>query len=508
MFSPFPRGTVVRRIQHADEAIAAGIANRRIAGEPLYWSRTHIGVGVLEALRSHRRIAFADMQPPRTNIDMESSHIVVCEDGDAHSQVIAAAYALSIDAGLCVIPEFPRDEADDMLEALYGLSEQPAPTARFEALRAVLRAHIGDLDVRRKAVTFVTAKLPWGLAFPDVPTTHLFRYPDLGIAIVNGIAAEQDAAPGVRSAVVIAPHSDESADAQTALVRLTEMGVLSKALRGGVATVHQASKTITLFPYDLLLIATHCTDAPGYRCTYEFVDTDGRARTLVLDETAGAEIERPGAEYVHVTVFESFVSLDGVDWADREGKAALPVGAAMTTYLALRAQDDIEPARREPVERVRASMALRMADGNYIALPYALASNGSPIVLNNACGSWHRLAETFMGSGARCYVGTLFSVVAAEAEEVVGRLFGRYLGMELAAALARAQASVYGDSPRRPYVMVGCHFQRIRKKTREDPLPFVRRELQTSRRSLAKANRGSNGERRSSENVSIDGGLP
>jgi hypothetical protein len=27
----------------------------------------------------------------------------------------------------------------------------------------------------------------------------------------------------------------------------------------------------------LLDIATHCSDAPGHRCTYEFVDTDGRA---------------------------------------------------------------------------------------------------------------------------------------------------------------------------------------------------------------------------------------
>jgi hypothetical protein len=123
MFSSFLRGTVVRRIHNVDEVIAAGIANRRIAGEPLYWSRTHIGVGVLQALRSQRRISFGDKQPPRTNIDMESSHIVVCEDGDAHSQVIAAAYALSIDAGLCVFPECPRDEADDLLEALYGLSE-------------------------------------------------------------------------------------------------------------------------------------------------------------------------------------------------------------------------------------------------------------------------------------------------------------------------------------------------------------------------------------------------
>ena len=60
----------------------------------------------------------------------------------------------------------------------------------------------------------------------------------------------------------------------------------------------------------------------------------------------GAEvvkIERPGAEDVHVTEFDSFVSLDGVDWADREGKAALPVGAAITTYLALQRQDRIEP---------------------------------------------------------------------------------------------------------------------------------------------------------------------
>src|SRR5262249_46760150 len=77
-------------------------------------------------------------------------------------------------------------------------------------------------------------------------------------------------------------------------------------------------------------------------------------------------------------------------------------------------------------------------------------------------------------------VGSLFSVVDAEAEEVVGRLFGRYLGMELAVALSRAQTSVYGASPRRPYVMVGCHFQRIRKRTREDPLTFVRRGLQAS----------------------------
>lgn len=481
LFLPLQRDALVRHVQQADQMVGNRFANRRLEREPLPWSRTHIGVGVLQALRGRRRIAFADIEPPRTSVDMQSSHIVVCEDGDLHSQVIAAAYALSIYAGLCTIPEYPRDDADDILEALYTASEQAAPAARLEDVRATLRAHVGELDLQGKTVTFVTRKLPWGLAFPDVPSTHLFRYPDLGVAIVNAIAAEQDGSPGVRSAVVVAPHSVDSVDARTALERLTDMGTLSKALRGRVATVHQASKTITLFPYDLLLIATHCSDAPGYRCTYEFIDADGRARRLVLDETAGAEIEDPRDEHVHVTVFESFVSLDDVDWADREGKARLPVGSAMTTYLALRAQDRIEPTDRHPVDRVRASMALRMADGNYIALPYTLASGGTPIVLNNACGSWHRLAETFMGSGARCYVGTLFSIVDAEAEEVLRQLFERQIGRELATALASAQASVYGCNSRRPYVMVGCHFQRIRNAKQEEPLLFVRRGLQTAR---------------------------
>lgn len=484
MFDELPWGPV-RRVNSADEVVALGLAKRGLKNEPLRWGRSHIGLGVLRALREHRRIVFDDIESPRTGIDIEAAHIVVCEDGDLHSQVLAAAYAMSLDAGLCVFPEFPRDEADAVLEALYVLNDRPAPADRFEDLRAELRAHIGELDVRRKSLTFITEKIPWGLVFQDLATTHLFRYPYLGIGLVNGIAAEHDTAPGVRSAVVIAPHSVESADATTALTRLTRMGVMSKALRGRIATVHQAAKTITLYPYDLLLIAAHCNDAPGYRCTYEFVDTDGRARSLVVDEAAGVEIEQEHPrddDEVHVTVFERFVSLDGVDWSDRAGKAALPVGAAMTTYVQLRGNHAIEPVRREPVERVRASAALRMADGNYIALPEALASTGSPIVINNACGSWHRLAETFMGSNARCYVGTLFSVLDAEAEEVVRRLFERYLGMELATALLRAQAAVCDAGRRRSYVMVGCHFQRIHKRTADDPLPYVVRDLEASRR--------------------------
>ena len=60
------------RIQRADEIVAAGVAKRRLVEEPLSWSRPHIGVGVMQALRSRQRITFAEMQPPQTQIDMET----------------------------------------------------------------------------------------------------------------------------------------------------------------------------------------------------------------------------------------------------------------------------------------------------------------------------------------------------------------------------------------------------------------------------------------------------
>ena len=122
----------------------------------------------------------------------------------------------------------------------------------------------------------------------------------------------------------------------------------------------------------------------------------------------------------------------------------------------------MEPVKREEVSRVSSSMALRMADGNYIALPESIASRGSPIVINNACASWHRLAGNFVFGNARCYLGTLFSVIDSEAQQIVEKLFGKYIDQELAVGLWRAQRDLYGDGVRRPYVLAGCHFQRLR----------------------------------------------
>src|SRR5260221_1293624 len=207
------------------------------------------------------------------------------------------------------------------------------------------------------------------------------------------------------------------------------------------------------FPYDLLLISTHCGDADGWRWTYEFTDSEGTNRTLVVDIAIGVEVI-PGEEDLRIQQYEYFVSLDGVPWNDPEKATKVHIGTAMIDYMRLRESRSIEPVTKEQISRVPGSMALGMADHNYLAMPESLASMGSPIVINNACASWHRLAGTFMFGNARVYIGTLFDVFDPEAQEIMGRHFGDFLGEILPIALWRAHNDVAGDGVRRPYVMV------------------------------------------------------
>jgi hypothetical protein len=105
-----------------------------------------------------------------------------------------------------------------------------------------------------------------------------------------------------------------------------------------------------------------------------------------------------------------------------------------------------------------------MYDQNLIVLPRPLADEGTPIIINNACASWHRLAGDFTFSNARAYVGTLFPVTAGEAQEVIVKLLDKHFGKPLAAALWSAQRETYDGGLRRPYVTTGVFPQCLRIK--------------------------------------------
>ena len=176
----------------------------------LTWGKDRIGIGLLNALRTKSEIQFTDTKSPDGMIFSEFGHLVVCEEGDELAQVIAANYAYAIGADLCLVPFVPEEHADRIRETFYGLYDdrENSPTTLLEQLRAELRQRASVIPENRyRMMTFISKELPWGFAFSETPSSHLFIYPDLGISLINGIAAEQSTAPGIRVAAVIDPNA-------------------------------------------------------------------------------------------------------------------------------------------------------------------------------------------------------------------------------------------------------------------------------------------------------------
>ena len=461
----------IRVSSTSDVATLAPTAHER---QMLTWGRDRIGVGLLKALRTGLHIVFEDEPSTYEWVPSKSGHIVVCEQGEELSEVIAANYAFALDAGLFLIPKVDEDGAEELLEGFYKLQDHAelAPAEIQARLRQDLLNLCGSIPVPEGgSITFV-GKLPFGFAYPEHPSTHLFEYPDLGCAVVNGFAAEQQRRPGIGVVVLVDPGAAPAPEIQTAIDLLEPRRAFIRVYQDHSANVRHVSEMLEHFPYDLLIIATHCGDSSGYRWTYEFTDSEGLHRTVVTDLAVGfARTDDP--EMLKVAHFFRFISVDGVDWTDRVAKSKLYVGNVIHDFNE-RLNDGpskFEPIRKETVNRVVGSSAMRMSDSNLLFAQHSMANMGTPIVINNACLSWHRLAANMMYAGARAYVGTLFPVLSSEASEVVTKVLEAHWGKPLPVAVWSAQRDVYGSDLRRPYVVAGVFSQRLRI----DPIDYPER---------------------------------
>ncbi|WP_144421150.1 hypothetical protein [Ahrensia marina] len=448
----------------------------------LKWGRNNIGVGLLTALRGNQLLEFIDGAETRNAELKGREHLVVCEAGEPLSEVIAANYAFALDADLLIISEVDKDAAEGLTEELYSLYDlhgQSATDSLVQLAKRVRELCPAVVPPDGGGITFFTSHIPYGFGFPEVPSTHLKVYPDLGVSVLNGLAAGNADTTGVRFAVLVDPGQTPAPEVKAVAQSLAKRRVFVRGYPWKTANVRDITNTVELFPYDFLLFATHCGDTDGYRFTYEFNDSSGQTRRLVVDTAIGvARTNDP--DMLNVMQFQRFHELDGVSWSDPKKSEKIEVGTAVKDFVELNQAKELEPVERELIPRVLGSAALKLADHNYIAMPRELADHGSPVIFNNACASWHQLSGRFMFAGARAYIGTLFPVTGTEAAQVAEFFVEHDEGIPLAEALWRAQNKTYDQSQmRRPYVMTGVYPQNLH--VFQDDVPsYIQRRLESA----------------------------
>ena len=433
----------------------------------LPWGNNNIAVGLLRAKQTRSYLRFEQKDSPTDDFVSGDNHLVVYEDRGDIASVITANYVFSINASLLVIPPVQESEINDILESLYLIYSEDSCKPISEKLKSVrerIRWLAKGIPVDNyNLITFITSGLPWGFAFPEVPSTHIFSYPDIGIFIANSVVAEQRGSPGIRVSITIDPNDSKMSETEAIAEHLSSRGTYVRSLCGRQAHVENVSHHLDVFPYDLLLISTHAGEIAGNCLTYHFKDRENIARELIVDMAVGFGVV-PGTEMVKVTEFIRFVSLDGVRWDDTEKKKELYVGSAIIDFLEYsKSHDDdrLKIVTRVDVPRVIGAMTLKMYDSNYIPVFHSMADECNPIVFNNACSSWREMSGRFAFGGARAYIGTMFEVTSIEAKELATVFFTKYSERLLLIALWRSQNDVYGET-RHPYVTLGTHFTRIR----------------------------------------------
>lgn len=417
-------------------------------------------------------------------------HCVMVDDMTGVTPVIAANYAFAVDANVRNLPAIDFDEIDSIYDGIQEGANHKDPSRRLRAKAFVEQQGIrfsSSIDTRRLTfITFITRGVPYGYFLTRLPTTHLYSYLDLGKHIADSIyysATVKD----TRLGLVVDPGffaDSESADLTSSL---QTRGIKVKELRGDTATRRNVQNYIRYYPYDLLYICTHAGELrEGKRLTIKFGTKDGSDHVLVADVAhtfVPSEPEQGKEPLVEVMRFLRYVELDGVAWTDDERKKSIGAGCIIKEFSDI-LENEWNVIDSQDTDTIRDFPVIEATDGSIPLVSEYFAGGGwtRPIVFNNACNSLHNLSTWLIIAGARGYIGTLTPVEDGLAKEI-GRTFFRTLTDESSVPelLWEVQQQIIPHSQERVYVHFGCHFNAIRKPSRDVslyPQSALRREIE------------------------------
>jgi hypothetical protein len=355
--------------------------------EILHWGRERIAIGLLQAKQTGKRLKIdLEESPSIFKLEGTSGNLVICEERKDIAPVIAANYAYSIGAGLSIIPEMPSELVNEINEEFYTIYSEDRwepIEQRIKDLRGKLRSLIGEVDIGLAgSLTFITGGIPWGFAFCQVPTTHIFAYPDMGIHLANGIGTEQKNVQGTRVSLLIEPGNLIDSEIDEIRKNLVENGGFVRTVHGKGAKVSEVTRLIELYPYDLLVISTHADEVSGERITFKFEDRNGLEREFIEDRGLGFGLD-PKTDKVLITEFFRPLAVDGISWDDPENKKLIGAGLVFEDFIHTRQKDVglLKIVARENLRHVKGCIALRMADHNYIPSPHSIADTNTNVLI-------------------------------------------------------------------------------------------------------------------------------
>jgi hypothetical protein len=439
------------------------------APEPLKCKPSQVIEGLVAAKLAKRPLAFAedaaDIPAPPL---LGKEGLTLLENSQGVDEVSIINYATSIDADIVIAEAVKREQLQLLPRQLQAWAADHSSPALRE-IRRKITERVKGIDFKRyKFATFFTSGLPYGLILQNViPFTHVLNGPYCGRFIANAIVEESS--PQIGSALLFSLDEFSSDETKDIAQLLDQNNFVVTSLVGPAATNENLTNYGSNLPYDLLHICSHGGETDGYFVKQEFKDRDGNPHTLEYFEVVSFSLELAAdPDKVLVERKMIFVALDNVAWTDRP-LSMYPRYVGDDMMQALR-NDDKNLKRMPVADPIALSCHIKCYQSFHQGAFNHLASHAHPVIFNNSCSSSHELAASFLSTGARCYIGTLWNVGNQTAMNAAITFHRSVLDDgSVLRAFSSMLRSVSKDLYRNIYIAWGLHFTSLaRPATKSD----------------------------------------
>jgi len=407
-----------------------------------------------------------------------SGLLIVAEDRKDITSIIIGNYAYAFNASLLFIDDISKETMESLNDRFFKIYD-PGINTEYELKKIkddILKLLPSINTSPYYCITFFTKGIPFGFAFPQLPCSHIYNYPFLGASLCNYIAIEQNTNSEIKVGLLIDPGEFNESETDLFIKSLNTKKIYIRQLVDKEATVNNAHLFLAAYPADIILISSHANEVSGWRKTYKYMDSENIERELVIELGIGFGWD-PVIEKFHLVEFNRFVSLDGIDWSDKEAKSKHYIGRAIRDFIELNiSKDSKNEIHSEKIKQVHSAMAYKMSDGVFLPMLHGLSDETSPIVISNACSSWRKVSFDVMVAGGRVYIGPVRDIMNIEAMEFIRILFTKHLQRSVCFGLWRTQCELYTDEIRRPYLFAGTHFTKF-KFSQSPSLEYLKNRL-------------------------------
>jgi hypothetical protein len=427
-------------------------------------------VGLSLALAKNSILKIAELADSLTLPNDQTEGIVVIEERNYVESIIAVNYAYSVNAAIHIVT--PADDFNN--SRILDLIESWKLNGRKncgEQIQQIVLNRIGTIDFSNyKWATFFTYGIPYSLGIKNkIPCSYVRLKTWIEFFIMNNLIVERRQRminkPKFRGAVVFSPEFFEAEETNTVSSILETGNFVTKKLSGPSSSIHSLDMHLKEFPFDILHICTHGGKLPGWTAEQNFVDRFGKQHTVTYDEVFSVAKGRK-TDQVRLSRKWFPKKLNGFAWNSSElHDQNYP---STLNFDMFRAIHEAEAKDKKILNKkfIPNSCSIECTDGFHQGMVRFVASHSSPIIFNNSCWSWFDIAETFLGSGARGYIGTIWAVSNDGAIKFASEFYQTVFEKLIINSVHDSIQQLKHSEDENIYIYWGLHFATLAAETR------------------------------------------